>query len=136
MRLGAVAPRKPRLLPAGPSLFALGIAIFFASFAVAEPLVLEIASAQQNFDARTKEPVVAFKLKEPSTRVYTELTQQNVGRTMEFRVDGQVVMKPVIREPILGGAGQISGNLSIDQARQIAERLSSSAKFEIEIVGD
>jgi preprotein translocase subunit SecD len=118
------------------AILALSIAIFFASFAAAEPLLLEIASVQESFDARTKEPVVTFKLKEASGRMYADFTAQNVGRSTELRVDGRVVMKPVIREPILGGSGQISENLSVDQAREVAERLSSGARVEIEVVAD
>jgi len=50
---------------------------------------------------------------------------------------GRMVSAPVIREPILGGSGQVSGHFSAQEARDIALRLSSgAAKMEIEIVAD
>ena len=116
----------------------LSIAILVASIAVsaAEPLVLEVVGAQASFDQRTHEPVVTYELTETSARRFADFTAQNIGRKTELRVDGRVVMDPVIREPILGGAGQLSGSLSVDQSREIADRLSSGARVEVEVVAD
>jgi preprotein translocase subunit SecD len=45
-------------------------------------------------------------------------------------------MKPVIREPILGGSGQVVGRFTVDEARQIAQRLQAgTSRLEVEIVG-
>ena len=89
----------------------------------------------KGFDQRTREPIVSFKMNAASARAFAELTQRSVGKPMEFRVDGRVVMKSVIREPILGGGGQISGSFSVDEAKAVAERLSSgAAKLELEVV--
>jgi preprotein translocase subunit SecD len=47
-------------------------------------------------------------------------------------VDGRVIQEPVIREPILGGSGQLIG-FGVDEGKALAERLSSgAAKIEIE----
>jgi preprotein translocase subunit SecD len=112
-----------------------GLLIASIAAAGAEPLALEIASAQVSFDQRTSEPVVSYRLTDSSARRFAEFTAQNVGRKTEFRVDGRTVMTPVIREPILGGFGQISGGFNLDQAKDIAKRLSAgTAKVEIELV--
>jgi preprotein translocase subunit SecD len=55
---------------------------------------------------------------------------------IELRVDGKVLSRPVIREPILQGTGQISGPLSVQDARDLAARLSSGTKLEIEAVAN
>jgi preprotein translocase subunit SecD len=103
--------------------------------AASEPLKVELVSAVAGFDQRTREPIVSFKMNAASARAFAELTQRSVGKPMEFRVDGRVVMKPVIREPILGGGGQISGAFSVDEAKALAERLASgAAKLELEVV--
>jgi preprotein translocase subunit SecD len=105
--------------------------------AFAEPLAIEVAYAEQAYDQRTGEPVVSFRMTASSARAFAELTRDNVGRTAAILIDGRVMTKPVIREPILGGSGQISGHFSFEQAREIALRLSSgAAKMEIEIVPD
>lgn len=101
----------------------------------AEPLVIEVVSAEAAYDRRTSEPLVSFRMSETSARHFGELTAKNVGKKLAIRVDGQTLSAPVIREPILGGSGQISGSLTADQAKAIAERLSKGkAKLEFEIV--
>jgi preprotein translocase subunit SecD len=103
--------------------------------ASAETLVLEAADARVSFDQQTAQPIVAFRLTEPSRRMFGEFTARNVGRTVEIRVDGRVVVKPVVRVPIVDGVGQLSGGFSLDGAKQLAGRLSSgSAKLEVEAV--
>jgi len=103
-------------------------AILFASIAAADPLVLEVADAQPGFDRRTNEPIVAFRLTPAAARLFADFTRENVGRT----VDGRVVMSSVIREPILGGFGQISGGFGVKEAKEMAERFAAGkARLEL-----
>jgi len=105
--------------------------------AAADPLRIEVASAEAAYDQRTGEPVISFKMTSSSARAFAELTAHNVGRKAAILIDGRMVSAPVIREPILGGSGQVSGHFSAEEARDIALRLSSgAAKMEIEIVAD
>src|SRR5262245_3309525 len=86
----------------------LCLAFVSAGMAQSPPLRLQIEKATAAFDERTKEPVVTFRLTERSGRLFAEFTKMNIGRTIEIRVDGKVIMKPIIREPILGGSVQVS----------------------------
>jgi preprotein translocase subunit SecD len=105
------------------------------SIATAAPLVLEVTRATAGSDQRTNEPIISITLSEASKRAFGELTAANVGAAMELRIDGKAVMKPIIRDPILGGMVQISGGFTASEARDIAQRLSAgSAKIEVEIV--
>jgi preprotein translocase subunit SecD len=38
-------------------------------------------------------------------------------------LDDVVLSSPVIREPILGGSGQVSGNFTVEEAKQLAVQL-------------
>ena len=106
--------------------------------ASAEPLAIEIVSGEPGHDQRTGEPMVSFKISPASARQFAEFTSRNIGRKMEVRVDGKPILAPVIREPILGGSGQIADRaLTIEHARQIAEGIRAGrAKVEFEIVND
>ncbi len=95
--------------------------------AASEPLAVEIISATAGYDQRTREPIVEYKLSRASQKLFAEMTEKNVGRKMELRIDGQPVVAAVIREPILGGSGQISGGFTEQQTRDIAAQLSSGA---------
>jgi preprotein translocase subunit SecD len=79
-------------------------------------------------------PIVVFRLTDTSAVRFAELTARNVGKPLAIRVDGRVLSKPVVREPILGGSGQISDGLSAEEARDVANRLASgAAKLEFEV---
>jgi preprotein translocase subunit SecD len=100
----------------------------------AQPVKLEIADATVGIDLRTKEPIVTFRLTDASRKVFAEFTSKNVGRPMAIIVDGRVMLKPVIREPILGGVSQLVGKFTAAEATVLAERLASGkATLEIEI---
>jgi preprotein translocase subunit SecD len=101
----------------------------------AQPLVLQLESATVGYDQRTAEPIIALRMTLESGSAFAELTQKSVGRPMELRVDGRTLSKPVIREPVLGGSVQISGNFAPQEAKDLAARLSAGdAKVEVEVV--
>ena len=101
------------------------------------PLRLQVEKAEASFDTRTKEPVVVITMAARSGRMFYELTQNNIGRVLVLRIDGQVVAEPIIREPIKNGVVQISGSMTAKDAAALAERLSKGeAKSEVELVSD
>ena len=55
------------------------------------------------------------------------MTQENVGKPFAIVLDNEVISAPVIREPILGGSGQISGNFTVQQANDLAILLRAGA---------
>jgi preprotein translocase subunit SecD len=109
--------------------------IALSSAAVAEPLAVELTTVAPGLDERTKRPHISFKMTPESARLFAELTAKNVGRKMEVRIDGKTVMAPVIREPILGGSGQVTSDWTLRKTKDIADRLSAGkSKIEFEIV--
>ena len=42
-------------------------------------------------------------------------------------LDGKVISAPVIREPITGGSGQISGNFTLEEANSVAMMLRAGS---------
>jgi preprotein translocase subunit SecD len=86
-----------------------------------------LVDAQAIFDQRTKEPVVTFRFNAVGTRQFARLTGEKVGAPFAVVLDGVVLSAPVIREPILGGSGQISGNFTVESANDLAILLRSGA---------
>jgi protein-export membrane protein SecD len=83
----------------------------------------DLADAQASFDQRTNEPIIAFRFNNAGARVFARYTAENVGRPFAIVLDDVVLSSPVIREPILGGSGQVSGNFTVEEARQLAVQL-------------
>ena len=86
-----------------------------------------LVDAQASFDQRTNEPVVSFRFDTKGASRFGQATQQNVGRLFAIILDDQVISAPQIREPILGGTGQISGNFDVQSANDLAVLLRAGA---------
>ena len=87
----------------------------------------ELTDAKPGFDQRTNEPVVEFAFNSSGSRKFGQATQENVGRPFAIVLDNEVISAPVIREPILGGRGQISGTFSVQAATDLAILLRAGA---------
>ena len=87
----------------------------------------DLTDAQASFDQRTSEPIVNFKFNGAGARKFGRATQENVGRPFAIILDNEVISAPVIREPILGGSGQISGNFTVESANNLAILLRAGA---------
>ncbi len=86
-----------------------------------------LVDAQAAFDQRTGEPVVTFRFDAAGAKRFAMVTQENVGLPFAIVLDNKVISAPVIREPILGGTGQISGNFTVAEANDLAVLLRSGA---------
>ncbi len=87
----------------------------------------DLTDAQPGFDQRTNEPIVSFKFNSTGARKFAEATQANVGKPFAIVLDNKVIEAPVIREPILGGSGQISGRFTVQQVNDLAILLRAGA---------
>jgi preprotein translocase subunit SecD len=87
----------------------------------------DLTDAQPGFDQRTSEPIVSFKFNTSGARKFAQATQENVGRPFAIVLDNEVISAPVIREPILGGQGQISGSFTVESANTLAVLLRAGA---------
>ena len=87
----------------------------------------ELVDAQPSFSQQTNEPVVTFRFNGTGARRFGQVTQQNVGQIFAIVLDNEVISAPQIREPILGGTGQISGNFTVQSANDLAVLLRAGA---------
>jgi len=87
----------------------------------------DLTDAQPGFDQRTSEPIVSFRFNTAGARKFAQVTQENVGKPFAIVLDNEVISAPVIREPILGGSGQISGSFTVQSANDLAILLRAGA---------
>jgi protein-export membrane protein SecD len=86
-----------------------------------------LANAQGNFSGETSLPIISFEFNTQGARRFADVTRNNVGKRFAAVLDGKVLTAPVIRGPILGGAGIIEGNFTIEEANEISVLLKSGA---------
>ncbi|XWN34065.1 MAG: protein translocase subunit SecD [Devosia sp.] len=87
----------------------------------------DLVDAQPSFEQQTNEPVVTFRLTTSGARRFGEVTSQFVGRPFAIVLDQEIISAPVIREPITGGAGQISGSFTVQSANDLSILLRAGA---------
>lgn len=86
-----------------------------------------LTQASASFDSRTNLPVVSFKFDGLGAKQFGRITMENVGQRFAIVLDGKVISAPQIQEPILGGAGQISGQFSVAETASLAALLRAGA---------
>jgi preprotein translocase subunit SecD len=84
-----------------------------------------LVDAQATF--QNNEPVVSFKFDSVGGKKFGDATRENVGKPFAIVLDSKVISAPVIREPILGGSGIISGSFTVQSASDLALLLRAGA---------
>ena len=87
----------------------------------------DLVDAQPSFDQQTGEPDVNFRFNLRGGQRFGQVTSENVGRLFAIVLDGKVISAPLIRSPITGGTGQITGNFTVDEADSLAILLRAGA---------
>ena len=88
-----------------------------------------------SFQYNQNEPVVTFSFNKEGSDIFAQMTSDNVGTRFAIVLDGALITAPVIREPITGGSGQISGGFNNESANNLAIILKSgSLPTEIQII--
>jgi preprotein translocase subunit SecD len=87
----------------------------------------DLTDAQPGFDQRSGEPIVSFRFNTSGSRKFAQATVENVGQPFAIVLDNEVISAPVIREPITGGSGQISGSFTVQQANDLSILLRAGA---------
>lgn len=99
-------------------------------YALEARVVLEgkhIQDANLVFSQESGQPVVSFVLDKEGARLFTEMTQNNIGRSLAIVLDDEVITAPVIRSVIAGGRGEISGAFTVAEANELALLLRAGA---------
>jgi SecD/SecF fusion protein len=86
----------------------------------------DLAESFVGFDAYGMAEV-RLRFTSQGTKTFAQVTRDNVGRRLAIVLDGKIMSAPAIREPILSGEAQITGDFSLDEARLLTSVLNSGA---------
>lgn len=84
-----------------------------------------LIDAQPTF--QNNEPVVSFRFDSAGGKRFGDVTAASAGKQLAIVLDNKVISAPVIREPILGGSGVISGSFTVETANDLALLLRAGA---------
>ncbi len=82
--------------------------------------------AQLDFD-QTGAPAVGFRFDATGAKLFGAHTAANVNKLFAIVLDDEVISAPRINQPILGGAGIITGNFSVEEATNLSILLRAGA---------
>ena len=86
-----------------------------------------LINASPKLDNQTNQAMVSFTFDRVGAKKFGRATTDNVGKRLAIILDDKVISAPQIREPILGGNGQITGNFTFQTATDLALLLRSGA---------
>ena len=79
-----------------------------------------VKDSQPQIGGTFNEPYVSLNLTSPGGRIFAEVTTNNVNKRFAIILDDIVKSAPVIRDKILGGRAQISGNFTYEEASDLS----------------
>jgi len=85
-----------------------------------------LTDAHVGFDQNNR-PVINFTLNAEGAAIFGDFTGKSVGKRLAIVLDGKVYSAPNINERIGGGSGQISGDYTVMEAKDLAIALRSGA---------
>src|SRR5205807_2228639 len=96
-----------------------------------------ITNARQDVDRQTNGYIVEMQMNPKGASDWAQITKRNISRAVAIVLDGQVQSAPNIINEIDGGNSQISGNFTADDAKDLANILTSGKlPVELDIVDE
>jgi preprotein translocase subunit SecD len=87
----------------------------------------DLKSSDVVFDQTTGKPTVLIQFNEEGAKKFEELTEKNIGKPLPILLDEDIVSAPVVQEKIAGGSAQISGEFSLQEAKNLSIQLNAGA---------
>jgi preprotein translocase subunit SecD len=95
----------------------------------------DIADSQVVFSSVDGSPGVGIEFTPEGSQKFEKLTEENIGKALPIILDEQIISAPVVQEKISGGNAQISGNFSVEEARELSIQINAgSLPLEINLV--
>lgn len=84
-----------------------------------------IASATYSYDQFAGHCVLLV-FTEEGDKLFTEVTKNNIGRTISIYANGELISAPVINDVITGGEAIISGNFTEEEAIELCKMIENA----------
>lgn len=86
-----------------------------------------LSDAKVSIDTRFNEPYVSLSFNATGAKIFEEITGANVKKRLAIILDNTVYSAPVIQERISGGNAQITGNFTLEEAKDLSIVLRAGA---------
>jgi len=87
----------------------------------------QIKKAQLTFDSQTGKPQVALIFTDEGAKLFSKITERNVGKPLAIYLDQFLLSTPVVQQKIEGGNAVITGDFTVDEAKKLVIAINSGA---------
>lgn len=84
-----------------------------------------VTDARQDFGQNQSTAEVSMNMNSEGSKTWARMTKENLGRSIAIVLDGAVVSFPTVQSEISGGRSNITGNFTIEEAKDLANMLKS-----------
>lgn len=74
-----------------------------------------ISDARKDYNEQTIRPYISMTMNDEAAQVWTQLTSDNIGKSIAIVFDGQVFSYPTVQSQITGGVSQITGDFTVKE---------------------
>lgn len=87
----------------------------------------QIKKSSVTFDSQTGQPTVALSFNEEGAKLFAEITQRNLNKPVAIVIDNFLISAPVVQQTIVDGNAVITGNFTVEEAKNLAISINSGA---------
>ncbi len=73
------------------------------------------------------EPQISIRFDEEGTKLFAELTKNNLSKTIAILLDGEILSAPTVQSEITNGEAVITGKFTLQEAKKLAQNLNTGA---------
>ncbi len=81
----------------------------------------------QQGQSLSNQVVVRLQFDGEGTKLFSQITSANIGKPVAIFLDGQLLSAPIVQSAITDGTAVITGNFTVQQAKDLANNLNSGA---------
>ena len=86
-----------------------------------------LKKAEVQFSQQTGDPVIGLQFDEQGADKFSEITSRNIDHQLAIFLDDLPLTAPTVKEAITTGQAMISGDFTLDQAKNLAIQLNAGA---------
>ena len=84
-----------------------------------------ITDARADFSQTSAYANVSMSMNAEGAKAWARITRENIGKSIAIVLDGYVYSYPTVQNEIAGGNSQITGNFTVEEAKDLANTLKS-----------
>ncbi len=84
-----------------------------------------ITDARAQFGQNSSRAEVSMSMNAEGSKTWARMTKENIGKSIAIALDGYIYSFPTVNSEITGGHSSISGNFTVEEAKDLANVLKS-----------